>query len=190
MWEVWATRLLNVGTVVVLGYFVLFIDYSGHGRLWDKVAAYLPGMASTSRGLPAPQRVTLAAAENGASRSLIAAEKAAPEPARAPSPPPIAPEEAAPTQAAPVPHLTSTLRTISTYDANARTSASAGSSFSGSSYQQAAPAASPMPMAGSTSGAAPARKLAAQASYGAASRTEVMGQAAGPVYNFTGNKKR
>jgi len=37
------TRLLNVATVAVLGYFALFVDFSGHGRMWDKLAGLRAG---------------------------------------------------------------------------------------------------------------------------------------------------
>jgi|GEM_PF-6225143 len=191
-WEVWVVRLLNVGTVAALGYFVLFVDFSNHGRIWDMLAARVPVLARiiplSSHGAATVVTKSGPAAENPKiNRTLIVNEQA---PAVAASQHPTAESVPAPakTTAAkgiPTPHLTSSLSPYNIHDNSQNTILSVPAAPAAQQPDQTAEAAPAPAPAQNTS----APVIAAKASYGAASRTEIMGQAAGPVYNLKGKKK-
>ncbi|MCX5797481.1 MAG: hypothetical protein NTY77_18470 [Elusimicrobia bacterium] len=192
-WEVWATRGISAASIVMLGYFLLFVDFSGHGRVWDKVAARVPMLAKIIP--PAAASSATVVVKGGAGieqvpivdRTLIASAPAAPQPAAAPSPATAAAAPAVAKKApAPAPHLTSSLTGFDAHSAPSQTSAGlAGSAAAAQDASAAAPAAS-----AAAPQSAPAPAIAAKASYGATSRSEMMGQAAGPVYNFKGGSKK
>ena len=196
-WEIWVTRLFSAGTVLALVYFVLFVDFSNHGRIWDKLAAHVPVLAKIIPPSAGSQATEVTKGGAGlekvpiVQRTLITGEPApaaaAPQPAAA-----SAPETAAAAQPAakrtPAPHLTSSLTGFDVRSAPSQTSASLDAA------PVAQPAATDDPAA---AGAAPAptqaasrSTIAAKATYGAASRSEMMGQAAGPVYNLKGGSKK
>jgi hypothetical protein len=186
---------LSAATVVALGYFVLFVDFTNHGRVWDMLAARVPVLARIIPSAAHDQSTVVTksgpAAETAyGSRTLITAEQAqAPaeqQPAAA-SAATAAPAQTAGKKMTP-PHLTSSLSGFDVRSAPSQTSASLDAA---PIAPQAAPAA---PAAAGAAAAQPqdasGTVIAAKASYGAASRSEMMGQAAGPVYNLKGRSKK
>jgi hypothetical protein len=123
-----------------------------------------------------------------ADRTLIVAEKAAAPASRAQAAAPLV--TAVPAQTArrqtPAPHLTSSLTPFNILDNSQSTRVMVPASAGQGAQQSAQAAAAPSAAAQSQSAAAPV--VAARSSYGATSRSEMMGQAAGPVYNLTGRK--
>ncbi|MBI5240440.1 MAG: hypothetical protein HY926_08195 [Elusimicrobia bacterium] len=189
-WEDWATRLVSAATIAALGYFVLFVDFTNQGRIWDKLAAHVPVLA---RIIP-PQASSpgTVIVKGGAgmeqvpleNRTLIAGE-AAPQAAapQAPAQEPQAPAQAA--AKAPAPRLNTSLSGFDIHSSPSQTSARLDAS---AAAQPAAPAQGAS--AASAAETEPRSAIAAKASYGAASRSEMMGQAAGPVYNLKGKSKK
>jgi hypothetical protein len=193
-WEDWATRFVSAASIIALGYFVLFVDFTSQGRFWDKLAARVPALAKLippAAGSQATQVVkTMPDAEGYVDRTLIVGERA-PEQAPAEAPPAAVPAQAqAQTQDVKkmaAPRLTSSLTPFNINDNSQNRVISVPVGTAAETAQtQAAPAAA-APAAQET--AAP-RTIAAKASYGAASRSEMMGQAAGPVYNLKGKSKK
>jgi len=199
--ELWGTRLLNAGTVVVLAYFVLFINFSGQGRLWDKVVAFMPPSVSRGLGLAAPQKVAAAEAPR-VTRTLIMTEQspgspaplaetaiAAPAVAVAVAAAAPAPAQEDAQRAVPTPHLTSSLSTFDLHSPGTRTSASLASAPAVQS------AAAPVEAPAAQLAGIPAAETVTEAdaksktSYGSVSRGDMMGRAAGPVYNLKGKRK-
>ncbi|MDD5657231.1 MAG: hypothetical protein PHF00_08250 [Elusimicrobia bacterium] len=184
-WETWAGRVLSAATAGALLAFILFYDMPGRGRLWDSLIALMPfASASYGHNHPAPRKVGLMVKEATQDRTMVVLpdKLTAAEPSAEPQPAePRAPAEPAAVRT-PVPHLNTQLRTFSTYEERNRTSA-----------VYVAPAQTPAPDSSEPQPAAapgaPAN-VAARAGYGAASRNEVMGRAAGPVYNIKGKAKR
>jgi hypothetical protein len=199
-WEVWATRLVSAASILALAYFLLFVDFSNHGSMWDKLVARVPVLAKIIP--PASQDSTTMVVKGGAGmdkaasadRTLIVSEPApeqtAPPPAAAPVAAPAVAAAPAQTAAKPslVPHLTTSLSPVDIGDNNVRKTIPG---FQPMGEQQAAPAAvaASSATAAAQSQNAPDPAIAAKANYGSASRSEIMGQAAGPVYNLTGRKK-
>jgi hypothetical protein len=187
-WEVWATRLINFATVAVLAYFILFIDFSNRGRLWDKVAAFIPGVTSQGSTMSMPKRVLAAPQESDVDRTMVLVDHvkspAADQQAVAAKVSPSAPSGSTGPKAMMTPHLTSSLPPVSIHTEQADIMVSApGAAASNAPQQTAASKAA----AASPAVSAPATADATQAiSYGTASRGEVMGRAAGPVYNLKG----
>jgi len=193
-WEVWASRLVNAVSIAALGYFVLFVDFSNHGRIWDKLAARIPVLAKI---IPLASRdsntqITKngpAAEDSNVDRTLIVTEQA---PAQASQPPAVEPIAAAtPAQtskkSSPTPHLTSSLPSYNIHDNSQNTIISVPTSATQQTTQAAAAPSATTPTP-SQNVSAPA--IAAKASYGTAGRSDIMGQAAGPVYNLTGKGKK
>jgi hypothetical protein len=185
---------MGVASVLALVYFALFVDFTNHGCIWDRLSARVPALAKFAPHT-APQDSTTSVIKGGAAqdeaasadRTLIVAEQA-PAPSAKPQSPARSPvAAAAPAQAAarpaPTPHLTSSLTPFNIIDDSQSNVIMAPAAQPGAQAAAAQNAAAP---ASAQSAAAPA--VAAKTSYGAASRSEMMGQAAGPVYNLTGKK--
>jgi hypothetical protein len=161
--------------------------------MWDKLAARVPALAKIIPPAAGPTATVVVKGGAGLeqapmeNRTLVAAEPPAPQ--AAPAPAPAAPAAAAaaapaPVKAMPTPHLTSSLSGFDVHSAPGQTSAALDASAAASAAPDVAPAAD----AAAQDASAPV--IAAKASYGAASRSEMMGQAAGPVYNFKGRSKK
>jgi hypothetical protein len=188
---------VSAASIIALGYFVLFVDFTSQGRFWDKLAARVPALAKIIPPAAGSQATTVVKtmpeAEGYADRTLIVGEQASEESPAATMPAAVPVPAAAQAQAQDVkkmaaPRLTSSLTPFNIND-NSRNrviSVPTTQAAADAAQTQAAPAAAaPAPEAT----AAP-RAIAAKASYGAASRSEMMGQAAGPVYNLKGKSKK
>ena len=196
-WEVWATRLVSAGTVACLVYFVLFVDFSNHGRIWDKLAARVPALAKIipAQSPDSGSRFTKSGPtteDSIADRTLIVPDHS-PAPAKkasaaAPVIATTSSPQAAQKQSSP-PHLTSSLTPYNIDDNSQNTIINGPAARAKSTPQAIQAQAAPTATApAQTQSSAPTAVASSKASYGAASRSEMMGQAAGPVYNLTGKK--
>ena len=196
-WETWVTRLFSAGTVLALVYFVLFVDFSNHGRIWDKLAAHVPALAKIIPPAAGSQATVVTKGGAGldevpiVERTLITAEQhpvsAAAQTSTGTAPAAAASAAPAGAKKSAAPHLTRSLTPLNIDDnsQNRIISVPAGQPGQETAQAQSAPAAPPAASEGASGGA-----IAAKSSYGAASRSEMMGQAAGPVYNLTGKRKK
>ena len=198
-WEDWATRLVSAATIAALGYFVLFVDFTSQGRIWDKLAARVPVLARIVPPLSAaPGTVvvkTMPASEDFGDRTLVMGEQApqeAPEQAQPASVPAAAQAPAAAAEKKMfAPRLTTSLSQVNIND-NSRNrviSVPASQAPAAAAPDRTAPAAGSAPSAAPAEGTA-SSQLAAKTSYGAASRSEMMGPGAGPVYNLKGKSRK
>lgn len=191
-------KILHLGVIAVIVWSFLFIDFTGRGRIWDKLTGHSVSAADAA-ALSAPGKAILTK-DSDTDRLLID------QPAAAPAAPAAVveerPQEPSATElAAQVPvlkvraqakapkrHLSSSLADIddSSRASTQKTSASAG----GGAAARRAPSATDtqpnpaylkeQPEPGSKQGA-----VATRNSRGAA-RADMMGRADAPVYNFNG----
>ncbi len=187
LWEVWGTRIISALSTTAILYCALTFELPGGGRLLDKLSAYIPRSAAPAGlSMQAPSKAAMTQTTSAPNLTPALAEKTEPVQALP------APAKAAPTEtvaATPTPHLTTTLRTVPIHDDNSQTSASVSVDA-----PMAAPAADQAPSQSPTA-ASPLQVNAASqprpitVSYGNASRSEIMGKAAGPVYNLKDSGK-
>ena len=182
-WETWMMRIINAAALLLLTYLALNVDFSGRGSLWDKLKGGAPPASADSRPLFTAHPPAAVDAPQKEPDRILAFETA-PSPAEPSLRKSAAPQKPslpqAPARETPVPHLTSTLPPFKIYEGNQHTSANLSETT----------APQPMPSQPQTrpgaSAAAPSKSspVAATPRYGASSRSEVMGKAAGPVYNL------
>lgn len=187
---------LETGIVALIvaagGAAILFTDFSGQGRLWDTLQARLSGEQAFEKA-PNVGVVKTQVAEEAGNRMLVV-NSAEPE-----TPLAEAPKAAA---AIPAPRKKEWKKglegSLNFFDprspATSRTSASAQAvnnipaAPAAPSYEPAAAAAAPARSNKVAAGAAQASR-ASYVHYGGATRSDIMGGGAGPVYNIMGKKK-
>ncbi len=208
--EIWATRLISIFFTVSLLYCAMIVEIPDRGRLWDKLASYIPhATAPIGLALEAPQQSVMTSPQNAPNLTPVVAEKTAPAPVK----PEKTPVKAARIQetATPTPHLTTALRTVPIYDDNPPTFAfarpnksnvypsfdgrtsditSAGVNISMTPALQAPPPDQTFAQTQTAPASVTPRPVPITTGYGSAGRNEIMVNAAGPVHNFKNNAKQ
>ncbi len=181
--------LVTALIVAIAGSVVLFTNFSGQGRLWDRIAGNNADAAP-----PAAANVVRVTAPSAAGDRMMVVPP--PETAAAPTAAVPAPAKVAAVSPAPAPqkpnwikHLTGSLPSYSITGPATQHSSAQASAVN-------APAASATPAAAAAEPSQPEVAAAVHAvarpsyvNYGAATRSDIMSSASGPVYNFTGKKK-
>lgn len=197
-WEIVVEKLMHLGVLAVIAGSFLFIDFTGRGRLWDKLSGHKVSTEDAA-ALSAPTKAILTK-DNDADRFLIH------EPASLPTPPaPMAAERAQQPTAAKLasevpevqvrdraskvarPRLSSSLADIddSSRAATQQTSASARAGSLGHTPSVADTRPNPAYLKEQPEKTKQGA-VASRNSRGAA-RVDMMGRSAAPVYNFSGN---
>jgi hypothetical protein len=185
--------LVTALIVVIAGSVVLFTNFDGQGRLWDRIAGNTPDEAP-----PVSATIVHVAKESPAVNHMLVepVENPVPEPAAAPAPAAHAEVAAAPPPAPKkqswIRHIAGSLNPYSITGPATQHSSAQASATNVTASASASASASPSVSAPSQVAAAPiAPKAAARTSYvnyGNAPRSDIMGSASGPVYNFKGKK--
>lgn len=189
-------KVINAVVFAVVVGSLLFVDFTGRGRLWDTIR----GVQKAEVALQAPEKANVQQAEGGDRFMVTQQEEPAAEqaPAAQPAQPaqPTASELAAQvpdisgTKARSPRRLTTSLSGLN--DPSRQASMQTSASIDGSTYRQQAPAAAQEAPTGSAYTAEmPTDEQAAKAiaaRYARTARADMMGRAAGPVYNLKGNK--
>jgi hypothetical protein len=192
-WEFLAEKLLYLGMTAVVIWSFLFIDFPGHGRLWDRVCGISPLTAEDMAALSSPKKTDLSK-DDGKDRLLIS-PRGAEQDARGERPHnPTAAElvsqipDAFAGEGAGNPKLTSQLWSLDdprraatqrtsasiAYSASARPGPSVATQTSLPVYSMEAPR---------DDEGRPTATVASRRRN--SSRNEIMGRSAGPVYNIT-----
>lgn len=166
---------------------VLFTNFSGQGRLWDRLTGHQDEFGAS----PVAGAVRVTAPDPGGSHILVAAVDPGPE-SEVPVPKAAAPAPAAkpaPVKVSWIKHLTTRLEDVAiSGPASQHSSASASAADA-----PAAPAAAPDASASVASARTPVPAAPAASpsyvNYGGNTRSDIMSSASGPVYNFKGRKK-
>jgi hypothetical protein len=180
-----------IGFAGVAGLGGILLLRPGGAAIKAPAAVYLPVDAAPALSVPSPSPFTLSgAARGGAPVGEAAAAVSSPAPlltddARDSNAPGATAAAVPPVPAAfAAPHLTSALPGAAPAAASAAT-ASAASPASAASAKRAAPAPKPF-VAPKLDLSKSAGSLAASIHYGVSDRSQLMGRAVGPVYNFAG----
>lgn len=190
-------KVINAVVFAVVVGSLLFVDFTGRGRLWDTIRGVQKAEVAT---LAAPDKANVQQAEGG-DRFMVAQQE---EPAaeQAPEAQPAQPAQPTASElAAQVPDISGSKarspRRLSTSlsglnDPSRQASQQTSASIDGSAYRQQAPAAAQeAPTGAAYTAEMPTDEQAAKAiaaRYARTARADMMGRAAGPVYNLKGNK--
>lgn len=193
--ETYGVKLFNAATIAAVAYLVLFVDISGRGRGID-VLKGLVGSSTAASGptLSKPHVVVVNGLEADSSRMMVTPEQgpatqASVERQRGPTAAELA-AGVAPVGGAKEDsrRLKGSLESIGEFvtGSGAVTQRSAAQANNAPTYQTTSYGGGADATIAASNAAADARSAGAQARYGSAGRNDMMGRAAGPVYNLKG----